>query len=657
MTKCLDDSSCRRNRGLADSAFAAGTRSGFSEIISLPASKPKLLSLLQMGRCRFGAAVGSLRACFGKGKASFDEISMLEMGERRCASPVLLVVGTWQLLGGVRTKTVCLLAGLAVSAALALTLPAITKWTIELLTAADQTSAERITQLRTFALFGAACGFIEILLRAYCRKHLAQISVHVQYRTRARLFASAVRQPLAVVENADPGVVAASLSDERANISDLLFHLCYDGWRALLRLIGSIAILAYVDVTLLIASAVLAPVLYSNHRSWAKLVLPLICEVRKRQNRLNADVGELFHGLRTVHVFNGIGVAVRKYVRSQKQISRLLRTICLRQFREIVWEYLTVCGVIAVLLLGASRVIDGRLSVGELVMFLGYLTLLIGPMEQISRAVTVFSRNAAGLEEILLHQSLSHRRHDSAVASIKKGDCLAGIVRFEGVDFRYRNATRNVLEDVHCEFPPGEIIAISGDSGAGKSTLVRLLLQCYEPTHGRITIAGTDVRSLSTHAYRELFGFVDQEVVLFSGTIAENIAFGAANATREAVSAAAALAACDFIEELPAGLDSRLGEDGIRLSGGQRQRIALARALMMNPRIIVLDEPTSQLDEAAEAKIYENLFDSLRLHDRTVVVITHRPTVVAQADRVLEVRNGRVTTLNRSRVLPLRHCA
>lgn len=570
------------------------------------------------------------------------------------------MVGAWQLLGSLRTKTIFLLAGLAVSAALALTLPAITKWTIDVLHAADQTSAERFARLRTLALIGAAVGLIEILLRAYCRRQLAQISVHVQFRTRARLFASAVRQPLATVEQAHHGVVAASLSDERANISDLVYHLFYDGWRALLRLIGSIAILAYVDVTLLLVSALLAPVLYLNHRTWGKLVLPLLIEVRKRQNRLGADVAELFQGLRTVHVFNGIGAAIRKYVRSQKQIGRLLRKINERQFREIVWDYLTLCGVIAVLLLGAGRVIEGRLSVGELVMFLGYLTLLIGPMEQLSRAVTVFSRNAAGLEEVLLQQSLASRRRGSTAAMARQADCAPGTLRFEGIGFRYGSTSRSVLNDVHCEFSPGEIIAISGESGAGKSTLMRLLLQCYEPTQGRITIAGADIRAVSMHAYRELFGFVDQEVVLFSGTIAENIALGATNPTREAVAAAAELAACDFLDELPAGLDSRLGEDGIQLSGGQRQRIALARALMKNPRIIVLDEPTSQLDEETEAEIYGNLFGRLRRRDRTIVVITHRPNVVAQADRILEVRDSRVTTVVRTpepQTLPLGRCA
>jgi ABC-type multidrug transport system fused ATPase/permease subunit len=308
-----------------------------------------------------------------------------------------------------------------------------------------------------------------------------------------------------------------------------------------------------------------------------------------------------------------------------------------------VWDFLTLCGVVSVLLLGAGRVLTGDFSVSELIMFLGYLTLLIGPMGQISYAVTVFCKNAAGLEDLLLQQSLVNRPRLSADTPVRQAKCTEGVLRFEDVGFCYPNSSRNVLSNVHCEFHPGEIVAISGESGAGKSTLVRLLLRCYEPTQGRITIQGVDVRSVSMHAYRQLFGFVDQEVVLFSGTIAENIAFGAVNATRDEVSAAAALAACNFIQDLPNGLDSRLGEDGIQLSGGQRQRIALARALMRNPRIIVLDEPTSQLDEAVEAEVYENLF--CRLRDRTVILITHRPSVVARANRVLDISNGRLTTL------------
>jgi ATP-binding cassette subfamily B protein/subfamily B ATP-binding cassette protein MsbA len=323
-------------------------------------------------------------------------------------------------------------------------------------------------------------------------------------------------------------------------------------------------------------------------------------------------------------------------LRRQKRIGKLSWAVGDRQIREMAWELLSVAASASVLAYGAWRALGGELTVGELAMFLGYVALLVGPMEQLSNTVTMVRRQAVAAAHLLDAEAAA--RGELRSEQVPKD---AAAIRFEGVGFRYPGSERWALRDVNFELDPGLVVAIVGESGAGKSTLLRILLGCYEPSEGRILLDGIDVRRLEPVAYRRLFGYVDQEIVLFTGTVAENIALGRPEATPAEIARAASLAeADDFIRELPQGYSTPLGLGGVGLSGGQRQRLALARALLSDPRIVVLDEATNQLDPATEAEVRVNLEKASR--GRTVVMISHRPELLMPADRVLVLEQGRL---------------
>jgi ATP-binding cassette subfamily B protein/subfamily B ATP-binding cassette protein MsbA len=218
---------------------------------------------------------------------------------------------------------------------------------------------------------------------------------------------------------------------------------------------------------------------------------------------------------------------------------------------------------------------------------------------------------------------------------------VTGRITFEDVDFQYPGAEKYALQGVNLDVQPGQIVALVGPSGAGKTTLCNLVARFYDPTVGRVLLDGRDLRDIKVESYRGLLGIVEQDVFLFDGTIAENIGYGNRNATRDDIERAAAVAnAAEFIAELPGGYETLIGERGVKLSGGQRQRLAIARAVLADPRILILDEATSNLDTESERLIQSGLAALMR--DRTSFVIAHRLSTIAHADLIAVVEGGRI---------------
>ncbi len=272
-------------------------------------------------------------------------------------------------------------------------------------------------------------------------------------------------------------------------------------------------------------------------------------------------------------------------------------------------------------------------------MFLVYLTMLLGPIATLAGSAVQFQNNLAGLDRILdvleQPQELPDRPNAIDVAPLM----VSGTMTFEGVSFKYPGSDQFVLKDIHAEVLPNQTIALVGRSGAGKTTLCNLIARFYDPDHGTIKLDGVDLRNYTLHSYRRLLGVVEQDVFLFDGTIEENIGFGRRGATIEEIRRAAEDAAADeFIEKLPLKYDSRIGERGVKLSGGQRQRIAIARAILANPKILILDEATSNLDSESERLIQQSL-NRLR-QDRTAFVIAHRLSTVVTADQIWVMDDG-----------------
>jgi ATP-binding cassette subfamily B protein/subfamily B ATP-binding cassette protein MsbA len=274
-------------------------------------------------------------------------------------------------------------------------------------------------------------------------------------------------------------------------------------------------------------------------------------------------------------------------------------------------------------------------------MFLVYLTMLLDPLATLAASAVTFQNNLAGLDRILdvleIDQELPSR---PGAVTLRRGQ-VRGAISLRDVSFGYPGSNQMVLHRLSLEVEPGETVALVGRSGAGKTTLTNLIARFYDPSAGSICLDGRDLRDIELSSYRSLLGIVEQDVFLFDGTIRENIGYGKRNAsTEEIVAAARAAAADDFIASLPEGYDSVIGERGVKLSGGQRQRIAIARAILADPKILVLDEATSNLDSESERLIQQSLQELLQ--DRTAFVIAHRLSTITGADKIVVMEEGRI---------------
>jgi len=309
---------------------------------------------------------------------------------------------------------------------------------------------------------------------------------------------------------------------------------------------------------------------------------------------------------------------------------------------EIIWEVLMPIASAALLAYGGWRVIQGELTLGDLVMFLAYLLMLLGPLAVLAQSAATLQNGLSGLDRIvdLLEEPTEL---GAGTAKLDKSN-VAGRLALEGLSFSYPGSSDFALRDIDLDIQAGETIALVGPSGSGKTTLCNLLARFYEPTSGRILLDGADVAQLDISSYRNLISIVDQDVFLFDGSVAENIGYGNRHATDAEVRAAALLAnAADFIEPLPHGFETLIGERGVKLSGGQRQRLAIARAILADPQILILDEATSNLDTESELIIQSSL--ATLMDSRTAVVIAHRLSTIAHADRIVVLEAGRIVEI------------
>ena len=308
---------------------------------------------------------------------------------------------------------------------------------------------------------------------------------------------------------------------------------------------------------------------------------------------------------------------------------------------EVAWELMLPCASAALLFYGGLRVLDGRLTLGDLMMFLVYLAMLLEPLAVLATSVTQWQNNLSGFDRVLDLLDEPIEMADQPGTVQVRSSAVAGRVTFENVSFRYPNTSRSVLRGVDLAVEPGEVIALVGRSGAGKTTLCNLVARFYDPTEGTVRLDGVDLRDIQVESYRRLLGIVEQDVFLFDGTIAENIAYAARDAKREDVQRAAEVAhAAGFIAALPEGYETIIGERGVKLSGGQRQRLAIARATLADPVLFILDEATSNLDSESEHLIRRGL--STLMRGRTCFVIAHRLSTIRHADRILVLDDGAI---------------
>ena len=508
-------------------------------------------------------------------------------------------------------------------------------------------ASQPIPQSPMGLLIWIAVGVIVVTLVAtaihLCSRWMATKAVNqTQVSIRRAVFEHAIKMPLHHVHDMKSGGAASLIREDAGGVADLIFSMVYNPWRAIVQFVGSLVILMIVDWKLMVGGLLLLPVVWITHRTWINRIRPLYRDIRKQRQKIDASATETFGGIRVVRTFSRGRSESNRFVHEGDFLVRQqLFTWWWTRTIETIWEVIIPLASTGLLLYGGYQIISHELTLGDLMMFLVYLTMLLDPLATLAASAVGFQNNLAGLDRVLDVLEIENElpQHDNAISVNRT--LTDGAISIQGLSFCYPNTEALVLNNVDLDVEAGQTVALVGRSGAGKTTLTNLIARFYDPVAGSIRLDGKDLRDIDLHSYRSLLGIVEQDVFLFDGTIAENIAYARRRAEMsDIIGAAQAAAADEFISRLPSGYDSVIGERGVRLSGGQRQRIAIARAILADPKILILDEATSNLDSESERLIQHSLAELLE--NRTAFVIAHRLSTISGADKIVVLDEGRI---------------
>jgi ATP-binding cassette subfamily B protein len=440
---------------------------------------------------------------------------------------------------------------------------------------------------------------------------------------------------------------------DRRRSGDSTFRVAYDsqaiqtfynrGFDAILgsavTLLTTLAYMTAMDPELAGVSLLIVPLLWLTIYFFSARVRRQTTTLQQEESDVLARASEGLTSIRIVHAFGQEEYEVREFVREARQsYAANLNLTITNAISSLAVSGVMALGLSLVLYVATLHILEGRLTVGQLTLFLAYVTMLYQPLEQLSYTAWALEGAAAGMQRVFEILDSADAVPESPGA--KPMPRARGEIAFENVAFAYE-ADHPILRGITLGVKPGETVALVGGTGAGKTTLLSLVPRFYDPNSGRVFIDGGDVRGATKKSLRANISVVLQDTLLLSGTVRENIAYGRPEATRAEIQAAAAAAQADaFIERLPHGYETQVGERGVRLSGGQKQRIGLARAFLKNAPILLLDEPTSALDLETEAEIMETLQVLMRRF--TTLIVTHRLSTIHHVDCIHVLEDGRV---------------
>jgi ATP-binding cassette subfamily B protein len=481
-------------------------------------------------------------------------------------------------------------------------------------------------------LFGLACGYGQTYFTGWTgERMLADLRNH--------LFRHLQRLSLGFYERNRAGALVSRITND----VEALDQLVTDGVTSLvqnsLTLLGTAVIMFVLDWRLALATLTVVPLLVAGTTVFRRKSSRSYRRVRERLSLVTATLAEDIAGMRVLQAFTRERAAREHFAEVNRQYRAVNHETVVQNALYFPFvDMLSTLATAIVLGYGGYLVFEGDMTVGVLTAFLGYLTNFFDPVQQLSQLYSTFLSAVAALDKIMdvLAEDEEVTDSDGAADLVR----VRGHVRFDHVRFKYATGPE-VLHGIDLDVPPGTTVALVGHTGAGKSTIAKLLARFYDPTDGAIRIDGVDLRDVRQESLRRQLGIVPQEGFLFAGTVAENIAFGRPDASRdEVVAAARTVGADEFIERLEQGYDTQLGERGFRLSLGQRQLVAFSRALLADPRILILDEATSSVDIGTERRIERAL--RRLLHGRTAFIIAHRLSTIRDADLIVVLEHGTI---------------
>jgi ATP-binding cassette subfamily B protein len=537
-----------------------------------------------------------------------------------------------------------MLAGLAllVAACATLAVPYAFKQMIDLGFGAAGTTSTAHINMYFIALFGVACVLaFATAARFYMVSWLGE---RVTADIRSAVYTHVVNQSPQFFETTQTGEVLSRLTTDTTLIQAVVGTSISMALRNVLLFIGGLVMLFVTSaklssIILVLLLAVVLPIVLFGRR-----VRKLSRDSQDRIADASAMAGEILNAMPTVQAFTHESIESKRFASSVEQaFQTAMQRIRARAMLTLVAILLVFGAIVFVLWLGAHAVIEGTMTGGELGQFILYAVIVAGAIGALSEVLGEAQRAAGATERLLeLLAEKSPIQSPSHPEPLPPRAAAGAALRLHDVAFHYPSRPQSAaLSHLSIEIAPGETVAIVGPSGAGKTTLFQLLLRFYDPQQGLITLDGADIRQLDLHALRNTIGVVPQDTIVFSENAMENIRYGRADASDDEVIAAAKMAAAhEFIERLPEGYQSFLGERGVRLSGGQRQRIAIARALLKNPPLLLLDEATSALDAESERLVQSAL--EAAMVGRTTLVIAHRLATVQRADRIIVMEHGRI---------------
>jgi ABC-type multidrug transport system fused ATPase/permease subunit len=495
-------------------------------------------------------------------------------------------------------------------------------------------------RLVLLALAITAAGLARLVFSVLRRLVAGRVSLGVEVDLRNALYGHMQRLELAFFDRQQTGQLMSRATVDLQSVRFFLgYGLIFIAQSLVTILLAAVAMFALQPG---LAAISLAPVpfvvLIANrygHRS-----RPAMQEAQQRIAELTADTEENVSGVRVVKAFAQEERQLERFRHTvQRVFDQQLLATRIQAFYNPLISFLPNLGLAAILLFGGREVINGSLSLGAFTAFYAYLLMLISPMRTLGYMLGAAQRATASGARIF--QVLDREPAIVSPADAPPLPAGRGRVQLAGAGLTFEGTTRPALHDIDLDVPAGQVVALVGAMGSGKSALVSLLPRLYDVTTGSVSIDGADVRSVDVDSLRRSIAIVNDDPFLFSATVHDNIAYANSLATRAQVERAAAAAqAAGFISELPQGYDTRVGERGLTLSGGQRQRIAIARAILADPRILILDDATSSVDASTEAEIKSALTDLLA--GRTTFVIAHRLSTIALADRIVVLEDGAV---------------